>query len=185
MTPLGTALVLAKPRAAGPQAEQLADATEFQALDDHDKQALLDSCEAGDEALVSIGLHNITRLSYGGRLHQVEERDVQDMPKIVRSSSLIDSKRASRLALAAAARASAHGQGTTSILHHGKDKQRVIVVTDEASFHLLAGSDDEATAWGDAIAEAGGAAKPSPLTPHPSPLTPQPRTLNRNPSPLN
>jgi len=178
MTLVGTDLVLAMPSAAGPQAEQLADATEFQALDDHDKQALLDSCEAGDEALVSIGLHNITRLSYGGRLHQVEERDVQDMPKIVQSSSLIDIKSASSLALAGA---SAHGQDTISILHHGKDKQRVIVVTNETSFHLLAGSDDEAAAWGDAIAEAGGAAKPSQLTAHPSLLTSNPKTETRHP----
>jgi len=151
VTLLGTALVLAMPSAAGPEAEKLADATDFHALDDHDKQAVLDSCEAGREAMVSIGLHNITSFIYGGQLHEVEDRDVQEMPKIVQSASLIDVNIASRLALAGA---SAHGQGTISNLHHRKDTKRVVVVTNDAAFHLLAGSDEEAVSWGDAIAEA-------------------------------
>lgn len=148
MTLLGTALVLAMPSAAGPEAEELADAAEFHALDHHDKHAFLDSCEAGGEALVSVGLHNITSFVYGGQLHDVNERDVQDMPKIVQSSSLIDVNRASGLALAGAG---VHGQGNASNLHYRKDTKRVVVVTNEAQFHLVAGSDDEAAAWGDAI----------------------------------
>jgi hypothetical protein len=142
------ALHLAMPGAAGPEAARLADSTDFDALDEGAKQQILDSCdvEAGREVLVAIALHEITHFVYGGQVHELSEDEMNAMPTITRDSSLLD--------LTKGVAFGSSGYSSGRFLHYRKDTKRVVLVTAEGDYHLLASCEDQAVAWGEAIEHA-------------------------------
>lgn len=142
-------LFLARPEVAGKEAAQLVSTTDFDSLDAHSKQLVLDSIEDGGEALVSIPLHEITTYVYGGQVHELSKDEMTDLPAITKDSSLIDLSRGAR-----AQAGLAHGLGALGDLHYRKDTKRVMLVTTEGDYHLQASCKDEAVAWGEAIEQA-------------------------------